>query len=141
MATTSTRFLMKVPDGTDTFDNDLHLKGNLNIIDEKAALKSESVASQVAGQRMEVVEITFTASGSVNSLTATGTFAKAFTSKPTIMPANITQAIGYSDTINYPHIPETSITLTNFTVTLKTAVTTNNFQAGTLKMKFLVFGV
>lgn len=41
MATTSTRFLMKVPEGTDTFDNEQYLKGNLNIIDEKAALKSD----------------------------------------------------------------------------------------------------
>jgi hypothetical protein len=41
MATTSTRFLMKVPEGTDTFDNEQYLKGNLNIIDEKAALKAD----------------------------------------------------------------------------------------------------
>lgn len=129
---------MKVPDGTDTFDNDLYLKGNLNIIDEKAAKVDETVAAK--GQRMEVVEVSFIASGSTNSITATGTFSKPFTSKPVIMPASISQAIGYSDTMTYPHIPESAMTLSNFQVVIKTATSTNNFQAGTLKMKFIVFG-
>jgi hypothetical protein len=138
MSTTSTRFLMKIPDGTDTFDNEQYLKGNLNIIDQKAAKVDETVKAE--GQQMEVVEISFVASGSANVMTANGTFAKTYTVKPTIMPAHISQSIGYSDVMAYPYIPETSISLTGFTATVKTAVSTNNFQAGTLKMKFIVFG-
>jgi hypothetical protein len=141
MASTSTRFLMKVPDGTDTFDNDQHIKGNLNIIDQKAALITETVASQATGQRMEVVEISFTASGTTNEVSGNGSFSKAFTGIPNVMPAQVTQATAYANRIMYPSI--TSVTTTGFTVTLKTSYTgaaLENFGAGTIKMKFVIFG-
>lgn len=138
MSSTTTRFGLKIPDGTDVVDNDLFVKGNFNILEAQAAKKTETVAA--AGQQMEIVEVSFVSSGSTYVLDGDGVFAKTYTVKPTIIMGQISQQINYSDTMSYPFIPETTITLTGFRVTVKTSVTTNNFGAGTLKMKFLVFG-
>lgn len=136
MSTTSTRFGLKVPDGTDSFDNDQYLKGNLNIIDQKAALVSDTVAAE--GQKVEIVEVSLVSSGSTSSISGSGTFTKTYTIVPTILPGVVTQTVGYVDSMCYPFV--SSPTLTGFQVKLVTSNTVNNFGAGTVKMTFLVFG-
>lgn len=88
--------------------------------------------------RTETHEVSFVSNGNENFLQQTFPFPKAFTSPPTVKPANITQSVSYADAMRYPFI--FSVTTTNFTVKLLTANTANNFGAGTLKMKFEVSG-
>ena len=76
MPTTSTRFLMKIPEGTDAFDNEEYLKGNLNIIDQKAALKSEvyvlvTNGSNSNGNYTKLPDGTLICSGSTTALAGT----------------------------------------------------------------------
>lgn len=88
------------------------------------------------GEHMEVVEVSFSPDGDSNTVTASGTYSKTYTSPPTIMPANVTQVVNYGDAMRYPYIY--SITKTGFSV--KIGSIGGNFGAATLKMKFMVFG-
>lgn len=88
--------------------------------------------------RVEVHELSFNSSGSVNVLQTTFAFPKAFTSAPIVKPGNITQTVSYSDTMPYPLI--FNVTTTSFSVKLITINQANNFGPGTLKMKFEVSG-
>jgi hypothetical protein len=130
---------MTLPDGTDGFDNDLYLKGNLQKLDTQAAKVAETLAS-ASGLRMEIVEVTFNASGSSSSVMGTGTYAKPFNGTPLVLAGNATQLVSYVDTIIEPFI---SATANNFTCKLQVRYdgsVTNNLSAGTIKMKFLVIG-
>lgn len=140
MSSTSTRFGMKVPDGTDPFDNDLYLKGNLNIIDKDAAKLLETLFI-TGGLKAEIVEVSIPSSGSQNTLTSSlATYKNKYTSTPVVFAGTVTQSVSYVDTINEPFV---NATTSGFTVKLKVAyngVAFENFGSGTIKMKFLVVG-
>jgi hypothetical protein len=108
-----------------------------NVTDERIYAQKPYITAKDYNTRLEMYELSFFTNGSVNGLNLTYTFPTAFTSVPTVKPANITQSIDYSDTMTYPLI--TNVTTTSFSVTLKTA-SGSNFGSGTLKMKFEVTG-
>jgi hypothetical protein len=140
MSTTSTRFQMKLPDGTDGFDNDLYLKGNLQILDTQAAKVAETLATRSA-LKMEIVEVSFTSSGATSVINGTGNYANTYTSTPIVLAATVTQTVSYVDYMIQPWIVPTT---SNFTCRLQVASdgtgTPHNFGSGTVKMKFLVIG-
>lgn len=136
MSTTSTRFGLIIPDGTDSFNNEKYLAGNLKKVEELGALKSETV--QAKGEKLEFVEVSFSCDGNANSITATGSFQNAYDNPPEVFPGRITQSVSYVDRIGHPYI--TAVTKTGFTVKLATANPTDLLGAGTAKMKFMVLG-
>jgi hypothetical protein len=141
MSTVSPKFGFKIPEGTDVFDNDLYIKGNLNILDANAAKKSETI--EAAGEKMEVIEVSFVCTGSTSNVTVLNKpFAKTYISPPVVLQANITQAVANgTDYMINPYIY--GVTNTGFNVKIDTGVISGNqiiFTAGTIKMKFLVIG-
>lgn len=91
-----------------------------------------------SGQRIEEIEVTFTPSGSSNSVSGTGVYSTAFASAPIIIPTYISsQSVSYSDRLLYPYIY--GITTTGFSVIMKTDGS-NLLGTGTLKFKFLAIG-
>jgi hypothetical protein len=89
------------------------------------------------GQRIEQIEITFFTNGGAYVVDGTSTFSKAFTSTPTIIPAQVSQLVSYADLLIYPYILSTTTT--------GVSVRLNNkdngiFSAGLLKMKFIAIG-
>ncbi|PLR84663.1 hypothetical protein CVD25_01110 [Bacillus canaveralius] len=97
----------------------------------------EPVVVRGAGERIEIIEVSFAPNGTSNSISGTGLFAAAFASPPNISPMQVTQTVAYADRLLLPHY--TSLTTSGFGVIVKTDGT-NNLGAGTLKMKFLVIG-
>lgn len=136
MSTTSPVHGFSLAEGNDTFDNDKYIKANFQKIDDTILPKDKTIAAD--GQNIEIVELSFVSSGTVNILQSSGTFAKTYVNPPTVMVGNISQSVTYSDTMDYPWINPT--TNTTFSVTLKTSDRTTNFGAGTLKVRFVVIG-
>lgn len=137
MSSISPNLGFTLADPTDVFNNDTYIKGNFNIIDTNVLKKNQVV--QGAGQKMEVVIMSVTCSGSVHTVSATSpAFANTYTAAPTVVPAYVVQSVSYADTMAFPFV--NSISLTGFSCEFNTINSVNNFGAGTLKMAFLVFG-
>lgn len=100
----------------------------------KAETESKFVGG--TGERIEIVEITFSISGS--QANGSANFAKAFSAAPAISPAHITLIVSYGDDIKYPYIY--NVTNTGFWVRLNTTGGASFGAEGALKMKFVAIG-
>jgi hypothetical protein len=112
---------------------------NLNKMDGQIKSLSDQAVSG-GGYYLEIALVTFGASGSTSSITASGTFGNTYANPPFVAPMSFTQQQSYVDTMTFPSI---TTTRTGFTATIKVADrnnTSNNFGAGNIIMAFLVVG-
>jgi hypothetical protein len=91
--------------------------------------------------RMENCNALFFTNGGSNTATATVTFGQAFTSPPTVMPADMYQSQSYGDVILYPYIY--NVTTTGFSVKIAASDGAKLGTVGTpanIGMHFVAFG-
>lgn len=91
--------------------------------------------------RMENCNALFFTNGGSNTATATVSFGQAFTSPPTVMPADMYQSQSYGDVILYPYIY--NVTQTGFSVKIAASGGANLGTVGSpanIGMHFVAFG-
>lgn len=94
-----------------------NIENGISDVDTRlTSVESKSVSGSSAGNRFEECSGTFFTNGNSDEATANVTFAKAFTVKPTVFPANISQVVAYGRSIKYPYI--FNVTTTGFSVTI-----------------------
>jgi hypothetical protein len=94
---------------------------------------------QAQGQKMEIVTLTFTPSGSGTSVASNSpAFVNTYTSIKAVVPCQHGGTVpSYGNALDHPYI--TALTTTGFTATL--TANGGNIAAGTFTMAFLVIGV
>jgi hypothetical protein len=133
--------------------NEINEKTNTHIVDKDnphdvtatqvgaySKAESDGVYLKGSGARVDVYTALLFTNGSSNRAIANVNFTKAYSSPPTILPANITQTVSYSDVIMYPFI--FGVTTTGFSVRLETTGGANlgGQSAANIFMNFMVIG-